>query len=139
MSRTLYQQLFQSLSPLQRSVISAVAGFFFYGSWALLVNWKHGMMAALKAASVQGSYSFILTLVMTILLEGVFRLNSKVFNRTRIVNWSTIVMCCAAIFSASWMLNTIAGTPEVWRTVILGYVIGGIYSIAYVHGLARDD
>jgi len=96
-------------------------------------------MAASKAASVQGSYSFILTLCMTMLLEGVFRVNSKVFNRTHIINWTTIVICCAAVFSVSWGVNAAAGTPEILRTVILGYIIGGIYCISYVYGLSRSN
>ena len=132
------QELFQSFSPLQRSVISALCGFFFYGSWGVLVNWEHGVMAATKAGCVQGSYSFILTLFMTMLIEGVFKLNSKVFNKIHTINWSTIIVCCAAIFSVSWGVNSAAGTPEILRTVILGYVFGGIYCITYVYSLARS-
>ena len=133
------QALFQSFSPLQRSIISALCGFFFYGGWAVFVNWKHGVMAATKAGCVQGSYSFVLTLCMTMLIEGVFRINSKVFNQSLLINWSTIVICCAAVFSVSWGVNSAAGTPEILRTVILGYIIGGIYSISYVYGLARSQ
>lgn len=96
-------------------------------------------MAAIKAGCVQGAYSFILTMGMTMLLEGVFRVNSRVFNKTHFINWSTIIICCAAVFSVSWGVNFAAGTPEILRTVILGYIIGGIYSISYVYGLARGQ
>lgn len=136
-SRTL--QLFQSFSALQRSLISAFAGFFFYGGWAVFVNWSYGMAAWVKAGIVQGSYSFILTLCMTLLLEGVFRLNNRLFNKEHVINWVTIIICCGAIFSVSWGVNAVAGTPEILRTVILGYIIGGIYSITYVYGLARTE
>ena len=129
--------LFQRLSPLQRSLLSASAGFLFYGAWAYWVNSQHGMMIAFKAACVQGSYSFLLTLCMTLLLESLFRLNSYLFNKERVINWLTIAICCAIIFSGSWAINAAAGTPEIFRTVILGYVIGGIYSAVYVFGLAR--
>ena len=132
------QAVFQTFTPLQRSIISGLSGLFFYGGWAVFVNWKHGIAAAIKAGCVQGSYSFILTLTMTMLIEGMFKINSKVFNKTILVNWSTIIICCAAIFSLSWGVNFAAGTPEILRTVILGYIVGGIYSISYVHGLARS-
>lgn len=129
--------LFVGLSPLQRSLASAFAGFFFYGAWAFWANHEHGPMLALKAGCVQGSYSFALTLCMTMLLEGVFRINARIFQHRYIVNWLTIAICCALIFSSSWAINVVAETPEIFRTVILGYIIGSVYSILYVHGLAR--
>jgi len=131
--------IFQSLTLLQRSLISAFSGFFFYGGWAVYVNWSHGLMAAMKAGIVQGSYSFILTLCMTLLLEFVFKLSNRVFNQILLINWTTIIVCCTAVFSISWAVNAAAGTPEILRTVILGYIIGGIYIVSYVYGLARSE
>ena len=128
---------FNALSPFQRSLASATAGFVFYGGWAFLVNSMHGSMVALKAACVQGSYSFALTFAMTVLVEGLFRLISKLNGTAVIVNWATIVITCAIVFSSSWIINVMAGTPEIFKTVILGYIIGGIYSATYVYGLAR--
>jgi hypothetical protein len=129
--------LFQRLSPIQRSLISAAAGFVFYGGWGYWVNVSYGQMVALKVACVQGGYSFLLTLCMTMLLEGIFRFNSRVLSARNLINWSTILVCCAIVFSGSWAINVAVGTPEVFRTVILGYIFGGIYSISYVFGLAR--
>jgi len=132
-------EIFQSFSALQRSLISAISGFFFYGSWAVYVNWSYGMLAWLKAGVVQGSYSFVLTLCMTLLLEGMFKVNKRLFKKIQLVNWSTIIICCTAVFSVSWGINAAAGTPEILRTVILGYIIGGIYSTSYVYGLSRSE
>ena len=95
-------------------------------------------MAAAKAGVVQGSYSFLLTLCMTLLLEVVFKLSTRVFNKTQLINWTTIIICCIAVFSVSWGVNAAAGTPEILRTVILGYVIGSFYIVTYVYGLARS-
>jgi len=95
-------------------------------------------MAAVKAGIVQGSYSFVLTLCMTLLLEVVFKLSNRVFNRAQLINWTTIIICCIAVFSVSWGVNAAAGTPEILRTVILGYVIGSFYIVTYVYGLARS-
>lgn len=129
--------LFGRLTPLQRSLVASVLGFFFYGAWAFWVNSVHGTIAALKSACVQGSYSFILTLCMTILIEGLYRLNDRLFDAERMVTLMTILVSWAVIFGGSWALNAAAGTQEIFRTVILGYVIGGIYSIGYVQNLAR--
>lgn len=104
-----------------------------------MINYGYGQMVAVKAACVQGGYSFLLTLCMTMLLEGMFRFNSRVLRARNLINWSTIVICCAIVFSGSWAINVAAGTPEVFRTVMLGYVFGAIYSTSYVFGLARDQ
>lgn len=129
--------IFNQLSATQRSLISATAGFLFYGSWAFWVNHDHGVGMGLRAACVQGSYSFMLTLIMTGLIEGLFTLNNRFFANQKLIIWSTIICSCALIFTTSWSINVLAGTPEVLRTVILGYVVGGIYSTTYVYGLAR--
>ena len=97
----------------------------------------HGMGAGLKAACVQGGYSFTLTFFMTILVEGIFRIVSRISVIQGLINWITIIITCAIIFSTSWWINVMAGTPEIFNTVILGYIIGGIYSASYVYGLAR--
>ena len=125
------------LSALQRSMVSAVAGFLFYGGWAFLVNSMHGAVAALKASCVQGAYSFVLTFCMTIMLEWLYRVVSRLTDIDFVINWVTIIACCLIIFSTSWWVNAMAGTPEIFNTVILGYVIGAIYSTTYVYGLSR--
>jgi len=129
--------IFAGMSPIQRSLSSAFAGFVLYGVWAFWANYQYGAMIALKAAFVQGSYSFILTLCMTMLLEAIFRFNARVFSKQHLINWLTVTVCCALIFSSSWLINVMAGTPEIFRTVVLGYIVGSIYSILYVRGLAN--
>lgn len=129
--------MFKRLNPVQRSLIAAVCGFLFYGTWAALVNVGHGLPAALKAACVQGLYSFSVTLGMTLVLEAVFKIMSRYFNARWLIDWTTIAIACGVVFSGSWYVNVLAGTPEVFRTVVLGYVIGGLYCILYVRGLAQ--
>jgi hypothetical protein len=129
---------FNQLSLLQRNLLSGLAGFVFYAAWAYLVNYRHGSLAAGKAAVVQGSYSFVLTLCMTMLIEFVYQQLSKSVLSLSLVRWCTIVCCCTMVFSFSWWVNVIAGTPEIFSTVILGYLIGGIFIIAYVSMLAKS-
>lgn len=137
--KALLQQGFTRLNFLQRSFLSAVAGLLGYGLWAYLVNSPHGVAAAFKAACVQGSYSFILTFVMTILIELLYRLFARVSDSQRLIRLASIVSVCSIIYTTSWWVNVMAGTPEVFNTVILGYVVGGIYTVGYVQSLSRRD
>jgi len=129
--------IFNRLSASQRSLVSAAVGFLFYGSWAFWVNHQHGIGMGIRAGCVQGSYSFLLTLIMTGLIETLFSICGRLFSNRNLVIWATISCSCFLIFSTSWSINVLAGTPEVLRTVILGYIVGGIFCTTYVYGLAR--
>ena len=127
---------FDRLSALQRSVLSAFAALAGYGFWAYLVNSMHGPEAAFKAACVQGGYSFVLTFVVTLLIEAFFRSLNSAFDNPKVNQTATFVLVCTILFSTSWWINAMAGTPEIFSTVILGYVIGAVYTGTYIKGLA---
>ena len=129
---------FAQLSALQRSLVSAFAGLIGYGGWAYLVNSMHGPAAAIKAACVQGGYSFALTFVVTLLIELIFRHLVQLMQRPALAQLATFVLVCSILFSSSWWINVIAGTPEIFSTVILGYVIGAVYTASYIRGLAAS-
>ena len=130
--------VFDRMSPFQRSLFSAFAALIAYGGWAYLVNSMHGSFAAIKAACVQGSYSFLLTFVMTILIELLYRASCAITEIDLVSKVLTIMVTCCIIFSASWWVNVLAETPEIFNTVILGYVVGGIFTASYVIGLAGE-
>jgi hypothetical protein len=130
--------VFDRMSPFQRSLFSALAALIAYGGWAYLVNSMHGSFAAIKAACVQGSYSFLLTFLMTILIELLYRVSCAITDADLLRKVLTSVITCCMIFSASWWVNVLAGTPEIFNTVILGYVVGGIFTASYVIGLAGE-
>ena len=130
---------FSKLNPLQRSLISAFSALFAYAAWAYMMNSEHGFAAAIKAAAVQGGYSFFLTFVMTLLIEALYGYVSTMVETESLKNTLTWIITCSIIYSSSWWVNVIAGTPEVFDTVILGYVVGGIYTLAYVLGLSAKE
>lgn len=99
----------------------------------------HGPWASIKAALVQGSYSFLITLGMTLMLEVIYRSLSKITGWYQTSAVISVILCCTPVFIGSWMINVAAGTPEVFRTVILGYVIGVVYSSTYVMGLLKHQ
>lgn len=129
---------YKRLSTLQRSLISALIGFAFYGSWAIFVNFMHGKESAIKAGLVQGVYSFILTFFMTLLLEAIYLRALKLVKAEIVAIIVTVVISCSIVFSGSWLVNYLSGTPEIFNTVILGYIFGGLYSIVYTVGLAKE-
>jgi hypothetical protein len=97
----------------------------------------HGTQAAIKAALVQGSYSFLITLGMTLMLESMYRFLYKFTNSYWLSAVVSVFLCCAPVFIGSWVLNVAAGTPEVFNTVILGYLLGAVYSATYVRALIK--
>lgn len=119
--------------------MSAFAGLFGYGVWAYLVNSMHGAEAAMKAAFVQGGYSFALTFVMTLIIEALYRVTVRWLGANRRAQAATVFVTCVALFSSSWWVNAMAGTPEIFSTVILGYIIGTIYTVSYVAGLVHGE
>lgn len=137
--KKLIDHAFNRLSPLQRSLVSAFSALFGYGGWAYLVNSMHGTAAAVKAATVQGGYSFALTFVITLIIEGLHRWVGNTVHQPRYTQVVTVFLTCALLFSSSWWINAMAGTPEIFSTVILGYVIGTIYTATYVVGLSKGQ
>ena len=104
----------------------------------MLVNYMHGTEAAIMSGLVQGTYSFALTFVVTVLLEVTFVTISRLVKQKALAIGITVVLCCALVFSGSWLVNHWAGTPEIFNTVMLGYVFGAVYCLAYTTGLAQS-
>lgn len=104
----------------------------------MFVNLMHGKESAVKAGLVQGIYSFILTFFMTLLLEYIYQRVRKLLRVEAIAIAATVFGSCSIVFSGSWFVNYLSGTPEIFNTVILGYIVGGLYSIIYTVGLARE-
>ncbi|GAA6138199.1 hypothetical protein NBRC116583_19460 [Arenicella sp. 4NH20-0111] len=130
-------EYFKRLSAINRSIVSACIGFVFYGGWAVMVNLMHGKESAVKAGLVQGVYSFILTFFMTLLLESTYRRAQNLFSSNNAAIGLTVLISCSIVFSGSWWVNYLAGTPEIFNTVILGYIFGGLYASIYTIGIAQ--
>lgn len=117
-------------SPLARSFFSGLAGFVVYGGWAYFVNESHGQDLAMMIGLVQGSYSFALTFVMTLVTEWLFlKCNGQFFTIMAIV--------CTALFVTPYLIHMLIGTPEILMTILPGFVIGSIYTGVYVVGLKK--
>ena len=126
------------MSPIKRSLVNAYIGFLVYGGWGVLVNLMHGQDPAIKAGVVQGTYSFALTFIVTMLMESLFSYLYNLSKNDLLSASGTVLLTCGLVFSGSWFINHLAETPEIFNTVILGYVLGGLYSLFYVVVLVRQ-
>lgn len=114
---------------LLRSLLSATIGLIGYGAWAWYANSGYGEAAALKAAITQGSYSFSITLVLTLLMEYLYRRSQSVL--------LTALPTSLMLYISSYTVNYLAGTPEILMTILPGAIISTIYAIAYSLGLSK--
>ena len=117
-------------TPFVRSVLSGLAGFVVYGGWAYLVNVDHGQDLAMMIGLVQGSYSFALTFIMTLVTEWLFEKCDGQF-------LTIMAIVCTALFVTPYLIHMFIGTPEILMTILPGFVIGSIYTGVYVMGLKR--
>jgi len=121
-------------SSTWRSLVAGLAAFGGYGGWAFLVNADHGFPLAVRALLVQGTYSFVLTLSSTLLMEYLYR---RLFAMPGAA-WLTVVITVALLFTTAYGINLAAGTPEIVMTILPGFLIGSGYTVAYVFGLSRS-
>ncbi len=120
-------------SPLARSLISATAGFIGYGAWAYWVNQMVSHSVGIKAALVQGSFSFVITLVLSALMEFLHQR----FASLRYGNYVTIMVACLILYISSYSINFIAGTPNIIRTILPGALFSTFYVWGYVFSLNK--
>ncbi|MGH1485371.1 MAG: hypothetical protein ACRBCI_04070 [Cellvibrionaceae bacterium] len=111
-----------------RILLPPFAGLFFYGSWAFWVNYEHGQMAAFKAACTQGGYSFTITLLLALAIEWLF----KVLQSLRFHSLWVAVIACSLLYSSSWGVNALTGTPNIFLTILPGALVSTIYTIIYI-------
>ena len=110
------------------SALSALLG---YGGWAYWINMTHGSGAAMKAAIVQGGYSFVLTCLLSLLIEFLYQRYSHWRYGVVLIG---VVVCCL-LYSLSWGINVLAMTPEILWTILPGAVISTLFTISYLLGL----
>ncbi|MDG2277524.1 MAG: hypothetical protein P8L31_06145 [Pseudomonadales bacterium] len=122
-------------ASLLRSFLSAIAGFSVYGGWAYYVNADHGTGLATMIGLVQGGYSFVLTFVMTLVTEWLFKRFTESKNQVAYVMITILI----ALFTMPYVIHVFIGTPAIWMTILPGFAIGAMYTGLYVFGLKKID
>lgn len=96
---------------------------------------SHGQDAALRAALTQGAYSFVITMVLTSIMEVAYAKSARLSKRGRFLI-STLPVC-ALLYVTSWYVNFLAGTPYILLTILPGAVFSTLYTFAYIKALER--
>lgn len=99
----------------------------FFLCWGLYINWDHGFSARVQVAFTQGLLGLVTTYFLAELaVWGV----QKSMKRTHPVllagtlSWSTVYLI---VIGVHWL----AGTPELFLTVLPGMITGAIFSLGY--------
>ena len=82
----------------------------------------------LQSGLVQGSFSFVITLIFNSIMEFVF-------GQLKIV-WLTAIISILGLIGSSYGINALAGTPEILSTIAPGAILGSFYVVSYVKGLS---
>jgi hypothetical protein len=125
-----------SFVPTRRVLLFTALAFGIYGSWALWANVGHGWDVGLRAGLVQGCSSGLVTFSMSTCVELV---HGALWRRGFGAGAAVLAALAAVAMSALLHigLNTVAGTPEVARTVAFPIAAGVAYSAAYAYAQHR--
>jgi len=115
--------------------LSAFAAFFLWGSWAFFINNDGASHTGVISAMTQGSYSFIITLLMTRFLTFQFnRFSEGIF---RIVLPPVITVCITGTILI--YIHKMAGTPSILFTVSPALTVALFYSFYTVYKLHLES
>ena len=138
-----------------RMVISGLVAFVFYFAWAYWANMGPTISidTTLRSALVQGSYSGLVTLIFTWLLE----LSVRYFSTTKVPSWMKSLRLAKGSQLSGWFLlvvsplvplalqtcfvvlvNVVNQTPNLWLTVAPSIVFSGLYGYGYTFGLLKS-
>jgi len=93
------------------------------------------MGMGLTTAFVQGSFSFALTMTLTLIIEHLFnRIGSSKGGAMLTLATASLFMLCAA-----FGLQLIAGAPHILMTILPGWAIGSIYAGTYTFSLYKSN
>ncbi|WP_159084266.1 hypothetical protein [Saccharobesus litoralis] len=122
------------LSPVWRLLLMAVGAFLIYASWTLWVNYNLDPAAAFFSAWVYGLYSFSITLLLSVTNE----IAAKKLNHGARALAMFITVQTGFMIGVSYLVNYLAGTPDIIKTIALGAILSIIFSTSYVLGLRQS-
>ena len=91
------------------------------------------MDVAMRAGFAQGTFSLVITFVMTIFTEWVYIRVGDVPGKL----YAITGMISVTLFASAYSIHLFIGTPEILMTILPGFVIGTLYTFAYVTGLQK--
>ena len=118
------------------SYVSAIAALLLWGGWAYVVNdGDNAHAVGLTAALIQGSASFVITLLM---VRAVTWLHAYL-PPGRLQLWLpafTTVTCTGSLLATAHYL---AGTPHIFRTISPALLVGLLFCLFTSHTLRKAE
>ncbi len=115
---------------LDRGYAHVAGAFLLMGGWAMFANRTHPMPAPVLAGLVQGLLSGLITLGLKQMLEA---LVARLPGRAGLFLPPIIACALSALVLSAVHLS--AGTPEVWRTLMVPTTVATCYAVLYTHRL----
>ncbi|SLN19307.1 hypothetical protein ROA7450_00611 [Roseovarius albus] len=106
--------------------VHVLVGFVLMGSWAFYANAAHPMPKPLIAAVLQGSLSGTITFGLKTALDYLRERLSAGF-----AAWVPPLITCSVSLCVLVGVHTIAGTPEVVKTIAVPFSVASIYAVTY--------
>jgi len=122
-----------SSSPRLRVILSAFAGLFAYGSWAIFINGGLQAPEAWRAGFVQGLYSFFVTFFFTSSIEWSLQ-HLKFYPKTLTFSVSSLIL-----FFLSYSVHLVNATPRPLATLLPSYLLSVLLTLIYVIGIDSLD
>ena len=104
-------------------VLCSVAALIGYGGWAVFANYGFSVTAAWRAGCVQGIYASTSTLLLALAIRNIYFFMGS-GHRGKLIAFAAGIVI---IISLPTLLNTVAQTPHVIKTILPGALIGSVY------------
>lgn len=85
----------------------------------------------MSAAGAQGSYSFVLTLMLALFIEQLHR----ILGNSGPAKITTLAVSWGGLFSVAYGIQWLVGSPDILLTILPGWLVGCFYAAIYRHRL----
>lgn len=95
--------------------------------WGLFVNWDYGLGARIQVALTQGALGLTATFFsaeLVVALVRKFRQSPHPVLKAGVASW-------ILIYAIVWAVHFLAGTPEIFMTMLPGMITGVFFSFGY--------
>ena len=116
---------------LIESILLAAAASVFFIAWGVYANWEHGLGAIVQVAVTQGVISFSSTFLSAELLQRMY----GALRRARMPGILNVLFGILIINGTVACAHWMAGTPEIWMTMLPGAVISLFFCSGYTYRL----
>lgn len=109
----------QLLQPHWAALLALLA----YGGWSALCNAAFGTTSMLLAFAIQGGYAF----ASTLLLGRIAKRLMQTLGTSPHAHTMTFLICLILMCAIPLSLHRLAGTPEIFISLLPGLIIGSLY------------